>query len=250
MPTPESFYDNLAGLYDLIYEDWPASIERQGDALAEIIRRRCPEAKRIGDVACGIGTQSLGLAARGFEVRGSDISSAAIDRARHEAATRNLTIGFAVDDMRRLTSYTDASVDVVMACDNSLPHLLGDDEIRDALRQFHRIVRPGGLCILSVRDYEAIERQPVRVVPYGVRERGGHRIVILQVWSFLGDQYDLDFYFVFDDGQTAKTRVFRTRYYAIPIARIIDLAAEAGFVEVERVNGAFFQPLIIGRRAV
>ncbi len=249
MIAPEVFYDGLAGLYDLIYEDWPASIERQGNALAEIIRLRCPEAKRIADVACGIGTQSLGLAARGFALRGSDISSASVDRARHEAAARNLTIDFAVDDMRRLASYPDASFDVVIACDNSLPHLLGDDEIRSALRQFHRIVRPGGLCILSVRDYEAVERQPVRVVPYGVKERDGHRIVILQVWTFLGDQYDLDFYFLFDDGHSAETRVFRTRYYAISIGRIIELAAEAGFVDVERVDGAFFQPLIVGKRA-
>jgi SAM-dependent methyltransferase len=248
MTAPETFYDGLAGLYDLIYEDWPASIERQGNALAEVIRQRSPEATRIADVACGIGTQSLGLAARGFAVRGSDISSAAIDRARREAAARNLTIDFSVDDMRRLASYEDASFDVVIACDNSLPHLSGDDEIREALRHFRRIVRPGGLCLLSVRDYEAVERQPVRVVPYGVRERDGHRVVILQVWEFIGDKYDLDFYFLFDDGRSAETRVFRTRYYAISIPRIIDLAAEAGFGDLERVDGSFFQPLIVGRR--
>jgi SAM-dependent methyltransferase len=249
MAAPEMFYDELADLYDLIYENWPASVERQGDALAKVIRQRDPLAKRIADVACGIGTQSLGLAARGFELRGSDISSAAIDRARREAVARGLTIAFTVDDMRRLATYDDASVDVVIACDNSLPHLLGDDEIREALRHFHRIVKPGGLCILSVRDYETIEQQAVRVIPYGIRERDGRRVVILQVWAFHGDQYDLDFFFLFDDGRTVETRVLRTRYYAIPIPRIIDLAAEAGFIDIERVDDAFFQPLIVGRRS-
>ena len=39
------------------------------------------------DCACGIGTQALGLAAVGYEMEGSDISSGEIDRAQREAAT-------------------------------------------------------------------------------------------------------------------------------------------------------------------
>ena len=52
------FYDGLAPLYHLVYEDWEASIERQGKALDSIIRSyRDETAQSILDVACGIGTQ-------------------------------------------------------------------------------------------------------------------------------------------------------------------------------------------------
>jgi hypothetical protein len=39
-----------------------------------------------------------------------------------------------------------------------------------------------------------------------------------------------------------------TRYYAIPISRLVSLARRAGFVRVERRDGVLFQPVVIGFR--
>jgi len=86
----------------------------------------------------------------------------------------------------------------------------------------------------------------VQVIPYGVRSRAEDRVTVLQVWEWDGDEYDLDMYFIFDDGHRVDTRGFRSRYYAISIARLIELMLEAGFADAERVDGVFFQPLVIG----
>ena len=64
MNDTQTFYDDLADAYHLLYEDWSASIDRQTDALAAIIREHNASAGVVADVACGIGTQALGLAAR------------------------------------------------------------------------------------------------------------------------------------------------------------------------------------------
>src|SRR5262245_19535914 len=62
-------YDRLAPLYHLIFPDWDASIERQADQLAGIIHERWGiGARSVLDVSCGIGTQAIGLARRGFQV--------------------------------------------------------------------------------------------------------------------------------------------------------------------------------------
>jgi hypothetical protein len=63
-----------------------------------------------------------------------------------------------------------------------------------------------------------------------------------------GDEYDLRLYLTEEgpDGGCA-TRVLRSRYYAVTIGRLLALLAEAGFVDAERVDGAFFQPLVLGR---
>ncbi len=95
-------YDEIATLYHLVYPDWNAAIAQQAAALDAIIRKHVgPAPRSILDVSCGIGTQALGLAALGHAITASDLSSAAVERARREAAQRNLAIDFTVADMRR-----------------------------------------------------------------------------------------------------------------------------------------------------
>jgi len=77
--TTAAFYDALTPFYHLIYPDWHASIARQAQALDSIIRSAGGSKLRtVLDAACGIGTQSLGLAALGYEVTASDLSPAAV----------------------------------------------------------------------------------------------------------------------------------------------------------------------------
>jgi 2-polyprenyl-3-methyl-5-hydroxy-6-metoxy-1,4-benzoquinol methylase len=62
---------------------------RQGDALTSLIGSELGQLPagdvRVLDVACGIGTQSLPLAARGFRVVARDLSPAAVSRLQQEA---------------------------------------------------------------------------------------------------------------------------------------------------------------------
>ena len=244
------FYDALSPYYHLIYQDWPASIERQGDQLRALIRERWGEqVHTVLDAACGIGTQSLALAARGYRVVASDISTSAIERARHEAARRDLDIEFIVDDMRTLDTVAARTFDLVIACDNAIPHLAGEAEIRAAFAAFHRRLQPGGGCIVSVRDYAGIERQGTRLVPFGVRRDRGTRFVVFQVWEFDDEGYDLNFYFLEDPAEGAPiTHVMRSRYYAVTTDALVRLMLDVGFQDVERLDDLFFQPLIVGTR--
>lgn len=168
------FFDALAPFAHLAHEDWDAAIAEQARALAAILRGRgvAPGAAVL-DAACGIGTQALGLAALGYRVTGSDLSAAAVERARREAASRSLAVDLSVADMRRAAEHHGRTFDVVIACDNALPHLLSDGEILLALRQLHRCTGPGGLCLVSVRDYARETRTGVQARPPLVRDEDG-----------------------------------------------------------------------------
>jgi SAM-dependent methyltransferase len=244
------FYDGLAPLYHLVYENWEASIERQGEALDSIIRSCLGETTQsILDVACGIGTQCLGLAALGHRLTGSDLSPAAVQRARREAVSRGLSIDFTVADMRALNDHRGHDFDVVLCADNSLPHLLSDEEITGALGQFLAALKPGGLCLITARDYAAVEHGGVQVKQHGVRSEKGTRWILFQLWEWRGSIYDLHFYFVADDGQSpCTTQVFRSSYYAVSIEHLIHLMVSVGFEQVRRIDDVFFQPVIAGRR--
>jgi hypothetical protein len=61
--------------------------------------------------------------------------------------------------------------------------------------------------------------------------------------------YDLDMYFVEDrGGPECRTRIMRTQYYAVGIDKLMTLMEEAGFQDVARLDGRFFQPIIVGTR--
>ena len=237
------FYDQLSPFYHLIYNDWDADIAQQAKALSQIIHGQWGRnAKSVLDVSCGIGTQSIGLAALGFRVTGSDLSPEAVERAKRESASRSLNISFSVCDMREVSAHHGEDFDVVLSGDNSVPHLLCDEEILVALRGMHACLRPGGGCVITIRDYDKEERGQCIVKPYGIREEDGKRYLIWQVWDFEGEQYELSMYFIEDDREsgTAKTHVVRSRYYAIIPGRLLALMQQAGFEEAKRLDGVFF----------
>jgi SAM-dependent methyltransferase len=248
--TVATFYDRLAPLYHLIYPDWNASIAQQSAALDALIRERWGEGRRsILDVACGIGTQALGLAALGHRLTASDLSAEAVERARREASRRSLDIRFSVADMRQVYDHHRQQFDLVIACDNAVPHLLTDEDLLAAFEQFFACTRPGGGCLLTVRDYDKEERAGTQMKPYGVRVEGEARYALFQVWQFHGDVYDLAMYFVEDrGGPTCVTHVMRSRYYAVGSDRLLALLRRAGFVQVERIDGRFYQPVLVGNR--
>jgi SAM-dependent methyltransferase len=247
------FYDRMASLYHLIFADWDTSIEQQAGQLSSIIHERWGAGSQtILDVSCGIGTQAIGLAKRGFVVIASDLSAEAIARATAEARHRAVEIDFTVCDMRVAHAHHQRQFDVVISCDNSITHLLNDHDLLRALRQMYDCTRPGGGCLLTVRDYDREERGTGLIKPYGVRAESGKRYVIFQVWDFAGDLYDLAMYFVVDDRSSAQivTHVLRTRYNAIGTDRLLSLMREAGFTATERLEGRFYQPVLVGSRPV
>lgn len=245
------FYDRMASLYHLIFNDWDESIERQAGQLAGVIGERWGTgAQTILDVSCGIGTQAIGLAKRGFAVTASDLSGEAVARARDEALRRSIEIDFSVCDMRTAHSHHRRQFDVVISVDNSITHLLDNDQLLIALRQMYECVRPGGGCLLTVRDYDREERGTGLVKPYGVREEYGKRYIIFQVWEFVDHIYELAMYFVIDDrvSEQLTTHVMRTKYNAIGTDQLLALMRKAGFTSTERLDERFYQPVLVGNR--
>jgi len=248
--TVAEFYADLAPFYHLIYPDWEQSIERQASMLDGIIRANWGDkVSEVLDAACGIGTQSLGLAKLGYQVTASDLSPHEVERAKHEADGRGLSIKFSIADIRTAFDQHATQFELVIACDNAVPHLLSDADILRAFEQFYACLRPGGGCIITVRDYEAEEMTGQNIKLYGSREEDGITYLIFQKWDCHGELYDLSMYFVEDDGGSdIKTHIMQTQYYAIGTTRLIELMTNAGFEDVTRLDGKFFQPVIIGTR--
>ena len=231
--SASDFYDQLAPDYHLVHQDWEAVIERQADALDRLIRSARPQANDILDCSCGIGTQAIGLARRGYRVHGTDISEGSIVRARKEAERLGANLSFGVCDFRDLSS-VDGLFDVVMSCDNAIPHMLTDDDVNKVFASMCAKLRQGGLIVISVRDYdkEMTERRPtgVPVIHAGPPRRV---VVRLQDWDTPDSPMHTVRFLILTEGQSEWTvEHFSGRFRALKRSVLKRAAELAGFERV------------------
>jgi len=184
---------------------------------------------------------------------GTDLSPAAVARADRECRARGLSADVRAADMRDLP-HADGGFDVVVCADNSLPHLLTDDDVGQVLRQMRRVVRPGGLVVVTTRDYDAVVADRPATAPVQRSTVGDLRIVTTQLWDWHGDSpvYDVTHLQVREgeDGQwTTSART--TTYRAWTRAELTTLAAEAGLRGTRWIapeDSGFFQPVMLAHR--
>jgi S-adenosylmethionine-dependent methyltransferase len=111
---------------------------------------------RVLDVGCGQGTQMLRLAQAGHEVTGLD-SSPTLLRELGQALGDDVRVRTVQDDVRNLASlFAAGSFDVVL-CHGVLMYFADPEPVLDDLA---RLVAPGGLLSLLVRNGDALAMRP------------------------------------------------------------------------------------------
>jgi SAM-dependent methyltransferase len=207
---------------------------------------------RILDCACGIGTQAIGFAKAGHHLVASDLSQAAVTRAKREAEQRSLSIKFYVSDMTSLAEIEETGFDVVAALDNALPHL-AVDEVRRAAQAMGSKLAPGGLFIASTRDYDhLLPQRPTMQEPafYG---KEGERRIVHHVWEWIDStRYRIHFYITTQSGKIWTSRHFATEYRCLLRDELTDALVRAGFLEVRWImpeESGFYQPVVLARKS-
>lgn len=248
-----AFYDQFADNYHLIFADWQASVIRQADILDRLIQDELgPGPHAIFDCACGIGTQAIGLARLGHRVHATDLSPAAVARAEREAGAAGVSLTFGVADMRQLAEGVPSTFDVVLACDNALPHLLTEDDVRLAAASIARKLRPGGLFLASTRDYDQlIQTRPPSELPRVFDGPAGQRITF-QVWEWSPDgaRYTVHQFLLRPNGQDWRTDHFATEYRALLRGELTAALRSAGLEQVrwhEPDASGYYQPVVTAR---
>jgi glycine/sarcosine N-methyltransferase len=251
----QAFYDALADDYHLIFADWHASIQRQSIVLHELIRSELGDGPHtVLDAACGIGTQAIGLALAGHNVHATDLSSAAVDRARREASNLGANLTFGIADLRTLSRQVAGEFDVVILCDNVLPHLLTDNDLQRAVINVTGKVRPGGLFLASVRDYDSLASVRPRGEGPRVIDTAEGRRITFQVWDWEDDarSYELHQFLLQEAPDGWRTRHLRTRYRALRRDELHAALDSAGLVNIhwhEPETSGFYQPIVTARKA-
>jgi 2-polyprenyl-3-methyl-5-hydroxy-6-metoxy-1,4-benzoquinol methylase len=251
--TVRAFYDQFADSYHLIFADWQASIRRQAEILDQLIQDELgPGPHTILDCACGIGTQAIGLARLGHRVHATDLSPVAVARAEQEAIAAGVSLAVGVADMRELAQQVRGTFDVVLACDNALPHLRSGEDLHLAAANIASKLRPGGMFLASVRDYDQlIQNRPTSDMPRVVNSPDGQRVTF-QVWDWVPDgrSYQVHQFLLRKTEVGWRTDHFETQYRAL-LREDLDAALNTAGFERTRWHApeesGYYQPVVTAR---
>jgi SAM-dependent methyltransferase len=246
----DEFYDHIHGDYHLLYSNWDKAISAQAVVLSKLIESMLGGSKgTVLDCACGIGTQALGLAGLGYTVTGTDISHKAVARAARESRRRLSSMHFGVTDMRSLPRKYQDSFDVVVCCDNPMAHLLQPGDLRLVSLGIRTALRPGGIVLLSSRDYDKILPEKPSEMSFRHHVTGNRRTVVFQIWEWeAGAPRYVNNHFILQKRVIGwKTSQASTLMRAYTRREIGDAFEDSGFKNIEwheAEETGYFQPIL------
>ena len=251
MSITQTFYDNMAAQYDKLFLDWEAITQEQAIILNKIITDYgFDTSAHVLDCACGIGTQSIGLAALGYNVTSSDISDGELAEAKVRAEKNGIQIRFEHADFCALSDAFSEQFDIIVAMDNAVPHMLTSEKLNAAVHSITGQIREDGIFVASIRDYDSLlEEKPPYSPPYIHKTEKGQR-VSFQTWTWNDDNYNLVQYII-DDEDELKVSKFECEYRATRRKELTDLLMANGCSEVVwkfPEETSFYQPIVVARR--
>ena len=140
----QEIYDNWADSYDQTLEGWDY---RAPAHAAKVLRADLPADSVFLDAGCGTGLTGLALRASGFvgPIDGIDLSPASLVEAERHGVYRQLT---AIDMQKLPLAIADDAYDALL-CVGVLTYIA---DCEGLLRDFARIVKPGGRILITQRE--------------------------------------------------------------------------------------------------
>jgi len=246
----KKFYDELSADYHLIFDNWDNAIKRHSKILDNIIKKYSKnDSKTLLDCSCGIGTQAIGLADLGYKVHATDLSPKAIERAEQEANKKGVSLSFGVADFKKLKDQVEGTFDIVISCDNSLPHLLTDEELLLAAKNILFKMKSNSLFIASIRDYDQLLEDKPRSIQPTVKDFENERTISFQVWDWNENNvYTVNHFTLKGANEEFETFLRTTQYRAYKRDEVSKIFEEAGFTKIKWLmpnESEYYQPIII-----
>jgi SAM-dependent methyltransferase len=150
------FYAEYAWAFDLLID---RPIRKECAAIAAwLVERGVLPGADLLDAGCGTGRYAAELARRGYVVQGIDLSAELIEVARRSSKEGRMSVSFAVGDILTLPP---CQYDAIL-CRGVLNDFLDDDGREAVLGTFARALRPAGVLILDVREWETFALRKAR----------------------------------------------------------------------------------------
>lgn len=156
--TQNRFYSSISKYYSEIFPYNPAQFQfvtgNAGDLTGQ----------QILDIGCATGELAFELAKAGAEVIGIDLNEDLLQQAKARKVHTKLT--FQKGNMLELQNDFQAeNFDLVLCFGNTLVHLSTPEQILEMLIGVNAVLKPGGIFLLQILNYDYILSEPVTELP-------------------------------------------------------------------------------------
>jgi|LSQX01.2.fsa_nt_gb glycine/sarcosine N-methyltransferase len=152
------FYSSISKYYSEIFPFNPAQLQFVNRSAKTL------SGKNILDIGCATGELAYSLAEAGAKVTGIDLNEDLLAQAKKLKAHPG--IHFQKGDMLRLKAdFQTDSFDIVVCFGNTLAHLLSLELIRQMTDGVYSALKPGGVFLLQILNYNYIFSEPVTRLP-------------------------------------------------------------------------------------
>lgn len=149
----EEYHESFVDKWDELI-DWKGRAEGENGFFARILREH--DCIRVLDAATGTGYHAVMLKRDGFDVTAADGSAEMIRKTEENAAEWGVELPTVVSDWRELSENVDGEFDAIVCLGNSFTHLFDENDRIETLKQFRKVLRPGGILVIDQRNYDRI----------------------------------------------------------------------------------------------
>jgi ubiquinone/menaquinone biosynthesis C-methylase UbiE len=228
-----SIFDVYAHEYDLITN--AAQREKyHAREVTAIIERFRPN--RVLDAGCASGLTTLLFARAGVEAVGIDRSKPILKTARETRWQPDLPIEFKYASFERLPQSMNQSFNLVVCLANAISGVDTIANLNRTLRNFHRVLRPGGQLVLQMLNYAAIKENTL--FPIKATENSGivyERFSERQGRSLFIYASRADF-----TQDPPKFEIFRHRFDNFEVEQVHRSMQRAGFAHIHKFGDLLF----------
>ena len=232
-PDP-SVFEKYAHEYDLMTNAKQREINHSAEVQA-IVKRFSPSA--VLDAGCATGLTASLFARAGIPTVGLDRSQKMLSEARGKFGAYPYPLTFRYGHFERLPKALSGQFDLVVSLANSLSGVKTQRELSITLRNFHKVLKPGGNLVLQLLNYEGFkegEIRPIRITEndkityFRFSERRGKRFYIYAI--------RLD-----RRGKQPEFEVFRHEFDNFSASEIAQALKSSGLSNIKKFGDLLFQ---------
>ena len=152
------FYTSISKYYSEIFPYNPMQLQFVKNSIGDLSE------KQILDIGCATGELAFNLVKEGAKVTGIDLNEDLLNQAK--TMKKNSNLQFQKGNMLELENeFHEKQFDTVLCFGNTLVHLLTTNLIQQMLNGVNTILKPGGMFLMQILNYNYILNEHISELP-------------------------------------------------------------------------------------